>query len=833
MADHSEEHLEQTVGKGADHELEVTDALRYPKIPLDASFDSLLKNSYPSEATSSTPNMTRTTHSSQPAGLSESWASMSDADLSQNDELLSEQTDNESLVDVRPVDDTLSVEDDDPSEHDDEETDDFSDQGEQLSGGDDAVIQGGGPQGSSLAEEHSLLETDLLPAHITLEEPRTTGASETAHVRHTLRTFTSQEILSISSRPEDTALVGAIDLTLHRMSLKDNGCQALRLLLLGQDHQPDIRESIRRKVGDALVTSGRAFSDSEYSSPSRYHVIPGSFGPGSLASTAELIPMSQHFEVQNYHSVELSSTGEFVLFEQTPGKTLESRPTATSLSYDLAIIITNTSERRRSDASLQLFSSLTRRYDIPTLVIDLNSSWDSLDAFCPFEGVAHRVVVSRPVWQDEVVARLPLDFDTFINLNAGQLSRHLSWLKQNRARAPEAGANDEDDAKLSMWMDRIQYVHNSSSKLLIALIPCLLVGFLIQCCLSFYQGKVVIHSPFPETDSPSAKTLLESTVGIPSNAMTASVSPSTTTTIAYSTVTAGCGHTFEIAHMGKSHIVIRTPLKKNNKLQLKVNVERDGEPVQTELVKLAPCVYDVQIPHKHVYDPAKVSLDVPSRQHPWTVRIDLGPEPPNAWITRVGLEADEAIQRTFTGAMSALQGLGQPDFLQRYVYDTAHVVKKGIHKLGQAAQFEERVQQPLRRLDRERLALNERLDAAGEDIFIQMRQWIAKQKPHMPEVRGKAGRLFREHINQCKKTWQHLRAVQSEHLAVDAITRRLQREEMSARLATAQSRVKRLVADWQERREQKKQSRMGGNKKCCCKGKSSCRQSSRCPRATA
>jgi hypothetical protein len=847
MADQIGRPSAQPIDKGTADDHDLPDALEYPQIPLEASFDSLLRNSYPSAHNSTTPTptsaMTRTTRPTRQPALSESWASMSDAESSQNDELLSEQTDTESLVDVRRAEDVLSIHDEASSARD-EADDSSSDEDEQ-----DEVIfaeMAGSPlkKEEPQTTEKEADEADLIPGHITLDEPRAAEESDNVHIRHTLRLFDSDESTSMPTLHEKTDLAGAIDLTLDRHYLKDNGRQSLRLLLLGQEYLPGIRDLIQSKVADALVASGRSLSSSQQSSVSRFHVIPGSFGPGSVPSTADLIPLEQHLDVQSYHSIEMSSTGGFVLFEESPDHTLVSRPTPSSLPYDLAVIITDTSETSKADMSLQLFSRLAARHSIPSFVITVDDAWKNLEGFAPIPGMVHRIITTRPVWQGDVLARLPLDLDTFLNLNSAQLSRHLSWLVRTAKSDTVIESEKTKTAWAHVWEQRIKWARTHVLRVMTCLATLFAFMLVVQVMLPTYPHGDLAPSalnatlPFSATDiaggilesAVSASTSLSSKVSsVPvAVATTSATPPEQVYTIESAKSTTG---RFELEVVGSSHFVVRTPHKAKGKAPFKIVVSREGELIETEVKSLFPCVYSIHIAQEQMYGKVAVYLEMPNPRLTDSITLDLGPESFNHWIGRVAGDVEKTVEDKLEAAHGALLDLVQLGATRKFVDQTLQAVADTVREVEQATGFDERVRQPLRNLDHERVALNERIDVMGGELAAQLSQWVVEQERNVNQLTGKALRKLQKNTMFLKqKATQLKRAsrVQRE-LAMRDISKWLKKQKRSDTLATAQGRVQHLMSQWQRKRNEKRAERVekkaGGRSRKCekrgkqCKGK--------------
>lgn len=783
------------------------DHLEYPQIYLETSFDSLLRNSHASHSSSSTVTMARANHQAEShrSGLSESWASISDAELSQNDDLLSEHTDAESLVDVRHDDDILSSHEVEVS--DEEEEDAVSQKAPQDQ---DAEVN----SPAAPFSQQSLSESAIVPTYITLDESNIPSQSENVLVRHTMKVFSQQEAEEMFSFTTEPELVGTIDLTLNKCSLKDSGRRSLRLLLVGEDYLPSLRDSIVNKVADALVASGTSFNDSQISSPSRYHIVPDSFGPGSVPSTAEVIPIDCQLEVDRFDKIHHSNAG-VTLTETASGKTLVCERLWSSLTHDLAIIVTTDQRSETMQHTLSAFLRQLKSKSMPCIVVTVGGSW-YFPHPAPVSGI-HRSISARPVWDGQVYRRLPIDLDTFLNLNAAQLSRHLSWLVNDAERARLQSEYEHGFYKYDLVLNELYAVGVRIRETLARVSPFFVIVLLFSLALQSLWTLWREQPLVPDVANQTAHV----TTTLPPVIVDATPSTSTTTTaIASPTVsvtntvplsidaTKSTSGKFEVEVIGSSHLVVRTPQKAKGKAPLKVVLSRQGQLIPADIKLLFPCVYSVHVPGEQLYGEITVRLEMPTPRLVDTIKLDLGPQAIDAWLKEIIEEAEHNLQSNLAQFQEALQGLGHSETRQKFTEQAKLLVANISERLG----FEQRVQEPLRRLDNQRVAFNQRLDVIGADLYGQFTNWLAQRQPIHQNLPKKAGKLLKHKISFPRFPRVRLPSLEAVRLDFDARRRwrdasQVLREHQTQKLATAQDRAQQLVGGWRRKKDRRRGER--------------------------
>jgi hypothetical protein len=814
-----------------------TDSLTFPQISLDTSFHSLLNNSYVSNCASER-TMRSAPAQRPPPSLSESWASLSDHEVPRDDDLQSENTDVSSIVDIRSADDVLSVQEEAATSEEEDESDDGN-EALPISEPSEAPYAPHLEQSDQLpAAGTSLTETSLLPKHLTLDEFATSDGDE-VYVRHVVKHFTRAESqsLNVGKAEQSPGVVGTIRMGLSTLSLKDYGRQTLRLMILGKDHLPSLRSSIVGKVADALVASNSVIDTSRSSSPSRYHVVPDCFGPGSVPSAAEVIPIDCQLEVDSFQSVEFIDSGHHIiqLRDALSAKTVTSIRRNDeyvidgdeSCQPDMAVIVVNGD---RADADLEEalpMIAFARRHSIPFLVVSVDGSWSADTLLLPhtIPGV-HRCIERDDPEYTENYCRLPLDLDTFLQLDPAQLSRHLADIVRNShkredkglAQAQQTASKDGfgiEWSKLTAGLLSTQQMKALWSHVLLWLI----VGFgfilIWQVFFVFTKHEVNMrHEPvnLPVSANITAKCntspiLTQTSRQVLSASETVPVAQVPRLTIDAAKSDAD---SFEAEVVGSSHLIIRTPVRLKYKKILAITVLKDGKLLNASATQLFPFVYKVYVPEEEMYGNITVQLAMTNTPSIDTVTIDLGKRPHYVWLRSALDKADAKLTEIIVWFQENQDKIRRRGGYHRTESNTDTLrtaVMKGFAKgeellqplMAKIHQLESRIQK-----------WNKHMDVRGAEMFSS-----AKTKVADVFARGM------EQVNQMKET--RLPEVSSPWLprlssvlllsdAVDALrnavtkfgigqriqqaSHSLQEGTQSETLATAQDRAQHLVKLW-------------------------------------
>lgn len=421
--------------------------LQYPTFPpLSASVEQWLSYSRPTHMTSDRPG-DPPTHP-----LSDSWATLSVSDIHSEDGSRCGQTDAESIIgqttpdDVASLDDRYSNSDVGVLEEHDEE--DFEEPGRhELStmeeSQDFATLFA--QTGTSIEDSNLTTRPPFRQPSESIEfvEPEEWPEREQIEMKHTIRILDDDAASEIKSRLQDPLTDSILMVTVQQTMTKQGMDldKPFRVLYIGQ---PDFRNIILDKIGDVLVSSSSAGSQTSSAESSRYHVVPTSFGVGAVPNFAELLPI--HVQLVVDECVEATteaqsdqSTMLHLAFKNRPpcrswwnGERYRVSSDTEWTLPDMAIFFVSNQDDPEAQRTRSLTHTFLSRHGIPAMMISEESLWESVN-----ENVAtvnpdslHVCLESRhpQTGETKVLKRYPIDLETFESITPGQLNRNLSSL---------------------------------------------------------------------------------------------------------------------------------------------------------------------------------------------------------------------------------------------------------------------------------------------------------------------------------------------------------------------------------------------------------------------
>ena len=630
--------------------------LRYPQLLLETSFASLLTHSYPSEPTLST---TMEAPQQEPAHLSESWASISDAELSLEEDLQSDHTDLGSLIDIHSTGDVQSIRDDDTSSEAEPDDQDGERQDQQAS----VVLNPVQTPMNASEVEPNVLEGRKL----TLDEPSLT---EPAVASKTIRHL-SQDELRKSKLPVGDTIVAKIHMPIVRDFVEDARQPTLRMLLFCQEAASEHQDDILHKVADAQLASGAGFQQRSPSSPSKYHVVPDTFGPGSQPRAATIIPVECQLDSTHYTTARFESPFSRTILlgrSDSPQGTVskwtqnQANPQGAYVisgsqlhDADLAIVVigdlSEASNRDFARASL----AFARRHNVPAIAVRVQHNWVSDPALAGLiaEGL-HLTVQDASKSDDAIVRTLPIDIDMFWNLDATQLSRHIRHLRERRPSGPrihprsiKSSQKEHVDVEKNLEHGyTMKELVEKSTGLNVNLGRWVRVLMLALCGIMVLQGLSAIKMRYnsrpkqidgmvpSEAIIASGESRSQSSLSTPVQVATVSKDVAVATTLPSSLPAYGSlqpRKNLEVDVVGDSIVVIKTAREYQNVESLEVLVTREGKALQTEVRVLFPSVWSVQVEPEQAYGHLCVRVWAIWPTMDETVAVYLGPQPSSVW----------------------------------------------------------------------------------------------------------------------------------------------------------------------------------------------------------
>jgi hypothetical protein len=661
--------------------------LTYPQLPTPASFIDLLSHSFP-------PTMAPELHSdTQDAALSESWATLSDAGYSLDDDLHSETTDAASLVDNIGPDDVHSIDG-------------------QTSEADSQDVHGDKETGQENHSEFSLVEStktlsidgvgalngSRLGRSIVLESPGHHPEREFAEVSQVIHSFSENEAVEIMGSAlradEHGQLIGSVCMTMSKNSLKLH--RPFRLLYVGD---AAARAEILTKIGDVLMARPGTQGGERRLDSSRYHVVLPSDASDSSSNHPDLIPIRTQIIVddctttasikdeQGPDQIFLSFRNGSLYSSRWNGSTYEVSSASQWSKPDLAIIFVAHDDDPMSSQRQKFAHTFALRHQIPALIISESTSWAS-----PFNDIwidypiPHLRIVSQatPIsGQATTLRRLPIDLETFGCLESDQLnknfahicscatqdinvnpltlasvSRHPSPGSIPVRRKDNQGCNSSKPTSVhSMCTDSpllgaMMLTAGGLLSLVMVAVACkfamVLFLYLISSAGSSGQSSpatlwssqsssaaAILNKPSAVYQTASAA-VMTSTTAVSNSLAIVDTPPAVAALNTSKTLHAtNKSENFQVHSIGDGHIVVKTPRGfkvRNKSCPFEVIVARDLEVLDASFSKLFDGVYTVQISREEAYGVLNVTI---RRQKPSILekhQVDFGPQ----WLRVAG-----------------------------------------------------------------------------------------------------------------------------------------------------------------------------------------------------
>ncbi|KAI2723675.1 hypothetical protein CBS147330_3707 [Penicillium roqueforti] len=665
------------------HRAQTASNLQYPTLPpLTASVEEWLSRSRPTNMTSDQ----LSDHS--PKTLSDSWATLSVSDIRSEDGSHSEQTDTGSLIDQASPDDVASL-DERYSESEAEAQDEDHQEDDGIDRDEVQCTESASQELPALfAARRSTIDdstTTTKPSFphasdsIEFVEPEKWPEIERVELKHTIRIFEGAAALELKSRlpynSTDSILMATLQQTMTKQSLDLD--KHFRVLYVGQ---PGFRNIILDKIGDVLVSSSCAGSETNSAESSRYHVVPTSFGAGAVPNFAELLPIHVQLVVDEC----LEATADpHADRPNTLNLKFKNRPVCTSAWNGSDYHITSATDWTLPDVAILFVSGLDdaaavktqrlahmflERHGVPAMVISEEPLWKMAGEMIPLNhNSLHTCLESRhPVsGETAVLRRYPIDLKTFESITPGQLNRNLASLvglyprKTQKATAdtpkpPQSHIFTDLEKYPGNWLPhsyatRARDLAPTLRLVTLTLISAIaisigyaavrvLVVFLAQC----FAGSALSNASFPVTSNVSSTSVLtldrvvQTSISTrPSASMQAlhvpsgAIIPDDVSVPTISTEkSSGMTNEFEIQVIGDCHVIIKPPYKfasSKKQPQFNVSVHRENKALTYELSQLFDGVYTLKLNREDAYGLVNLTITTKSRQPiSQTMTVDFG-----------------------------------------------------------------------------------------------------------------------------------------------------------------------------------------------------------------
>lgn len=297
-------------------------------------------------------------------------------------------------------------------------------------------------------------------------------------------------------------------------------------------------------------------------------------------------------------------------------------------SPDLAVIHIPEDEDEHRTLRLRARQFLSR-HSIPTILITSNRQWQAPARPLTIDIRSPHFIVHVPgtsISESAVLRRLPVDIDTFLQLNSLQLNRSLAAMiddgpSQTRKLSKQSSGFFADNAKYFSFAMPIVY---------------LLVGLFIMNLASM---SPIVSVEIPNVSASSTTTIQTSSAAtMPSASVSTNISKSLTipqlkdvAQVSDHALRPNTSEKFQAEILGSSIVILKPPRwyttqRRAPKLDFKVS--RNGVPLEHEVSQLSDAkIFAISIPWEMAYGPVEVhilSLNTRGIKVNETTRVDFG-----------------------------------------------------------------------------------------------------------------------------------------------------------------------------------------------------------------
>ncbi|KAJ5120666.1 uncharacterized protein N7515_010054 [Penicillium bovifimosum] len=659
-------------------------SLQYPTLPpLTASVEEWLSRSRPTNMTSDQ----LSDHA--PKTLSDSWATLSVSDIRSEDGSHSGQTDTCSLIDHTNADDVASL--DENYSSDAEAQDEGNEEDDGIDGDEVQCTESASQElpamfaarGAAIDDSTTTTKPSFPHPSDSIEfvEPEKWPEIERVELKHTIRIFEGAAASELKSRlpynSTDSILMATLQQTMTKQSL--DLTKPFRVLYVGH---PEFRNIILDKIGDVLVSSSCADSETSSAESSRYHVVPTSFGAGAVPNFAELLPIHVQLVVDECleatadphadrpNAIKLHFKNRPVCTSAWNGSCYQVTSAADWTLPDVAIIFISAGNNAAAVKTQRLTHAFLERHGVPAMVISEEPLWRMAGEMVPLNhNSLHTCLESRHPISGEtaVLRRYPIDLNTFESITPGQLNRNLALLVglyPKKSLKVTAEAPKPIQGNIFADMDLEKYPVNwlppsyatrfrelaptlRTATLSLVMVMAMFIGFsalkvLSMFLVQYFAGSALSNASLmvPQVSPTSGLTVdrviqtsvstqpSSSSVRLPHVPSLGDLIPGEAPLQTISTAKCpGKNHQFEVQVIGDCHVIIKPPKFASSKKQpqFDVSVSRDNTELPYELSQLFDGVYTLKLNREDAYGLVDLTITTLSKRPvSGTITVDFG-----------------------------------------------------------------------------------------------------------------------------------------------------------------------------------------------------------------
>ncbi|KAL9131810.1 MAG: hypothetical protein Q9217_000337 [Psora testacea] len=523
---------------------------------------------------------------------------------------------------------------------------------------------------------------------IEFDEPSVTNrnSGRAIDVGYPLTTIDSQVVFEALYTPDKLSVTVRQCMTSHSLDLAG---KSYKVLFVGDSA---FKDAVIQKIATALAAFRRTSSKSSNTRVSKFNVVPiSSFGDETNPEVVLVDSSGLEMSVEECNQATfLETPGGNDIFQMTLTDNCTVRSSWDGSRFvvsdgwtlpDVAVFLTSDNDDFRIKRTRRFARSFMNRHAVQSIVISETPQWKrhtdtlTLDTLTPHVCLERQdISIVRP----RILRRLPIDLNTFLRIDAGQMNRNLACMYEANCRETNTQEAVQTKKKKQKHGHRITEDKDPFGRLVarcprwfqsyygltksVADLPFIwsVVGLLIISIglarIAVNAGSSIYHRAIcaPSMPTPSLSTLslpvpttsasVPTSLGLPpsyTSSVPAHVSPirslSTDTDIASflfepSTESPNKSEEFKVHVLGDCHIVMRPPrwfTKLRKPPSLFFRVTKKDTTLEHKVSALFDNVYALQIPREEAY--GLINVDIRTEARPVlneTFEVDFG----SSWL---------------------------------------------------------------------------------------------------------------------------------------------------------------------------------------------------------
>lgn len=561
---------------------------------------------------------------------------------------------------------------------------------------------------------------------------KSAGPAEKAEGSCTTRVWSADEVPDISCQlpqsPPPTQVAVTIKQTMvsHGLVLD----QPYKVLYIGDN---SARDQVIQKIGSALA----ATLESEKARPSRFNIVPiSSFGDSTSPEVVLIDSTGLELSVEECHSASFvkldggNDTISMTLSDRTHVESFWSGSKFTVTDHwklpDIAIFYLSENDNISSKQARRFARSFMSRHFVPCIFISQTPCWkySSQEIIALDPATPHLCLhaVGSEVTKSETIKRMPIDLQSFLNLDCRQVNRNLACLAiiystgyskpesfdPSRSPLTRAEQNSKDNYRAAEKSSPVEKILRSGLLLVLGfLLYQLAISNVLNAPQTYRQNtKDAAAVPTIMLTRPTSA-LLVSTKADLSKSPVSTLSPRNQ----YLTPRSGSAHAnteiasflqdgqgllpnnsdqFKISVLGDSHILLRPPqwfIRSKKAPKLSFRVSRGTHALAHQVSTPFDGFFTIEIPRDDAYGLLNVSIWTTAKPK---IEVSFEVEFGSSWWSRAGHAVIGLLRKDITLVNTGLMTISNQTtndfrFMVGWVHKEASDILNTVESMGIAS----------------------------------------------------------------------------------------------------------------------------------------------------